>query len=359
MKRISLMLSLSLVCGAACASPPELAPRMEKVAAVSTVAPLTRATDQPNALLLAFKQNDFAALMLASERSADIVEIAKEWDARVDSLSARRSKRAEEMADDADADRAARADDPMEQAWIKLQSAEGVDLLVAELQPKIAEEMGDSLMKFNVGFGAALMAIASDKDLNAVEVQQLTQLMYAVQNWTGRVDFADAERLRRALQAVSRLVRQTGLKHFDDTQTLRFEDAVVHGDTLIATIKQVLAAYDIPVDEILNSVRISEIDAYADKATIHLEARVFGVDVSHNFKRQYFNDEWMDPSMVAMLSNLPESGADLDSENAKIEAMIDTPPPPPPPVSDISASSCKPKGKVEGAADAEGKRVAE
>lgn len=352
MKRISMMLGASLACAVGFAGPMSAAPSAEDaLPAVSAEAPPTRASDQPNALLLALKENDFAALLAASDYNEDLVEIARRWDEQADGRRLIQEQTVEKLAA---GDAAVMSDDPMQQAWLKLQSAEGVDLLVAEWQPKIAEEVGDSLMKFNLGFGATLIAIANDKDLNAIEMQQLTQLMYAVQNWTGRVDFADAERLRRALQAVSRLVRQTGLKRFEDTRTLHFEDAVVHGDALIATVKEVLAVYDIPVEEILNSVRISEVDAYEDKATLHMEARVLGVNLSTDTRMQYHNGDWVDVRVVEMLNSHPESGGNPDNESADLEALIDTPATAPSPADPGSPSySCAPEGKLDAGVEVE------
>jgi hypothetical protein len=354
MKRIRMMWSLSLVCAAVMASFVGVATGADKaLAVVSAEAPPTRVTDQPNAVLLALKQNDFAALLAAVEYDKDIVEIARQWDESAELHREIQAKLANEIVADTDTDAAATADDTMQQAWIKLQSAEGVDALVAEWQPIIAEQAGDSLMKFNLGFGALLMEIANDKEMNATEMQQMTQLMYAVQGWTGRVDFADGERLRRALQAVSKLVRQTGLKQFGDIRGLYFEDAVVHGDSLIATAKQVLAAYDLPIDEMLNSVRLSEVDAHEDKATLRLEARLLGVNVSEDIERQYYNGTWMDPDLAkALMKRPPEFGVDADSNEAQIEALIDAEAPPPPPPESASYS-CTPDGAAEAGASSE------
>ena len=281
------------------------------------VIPTKRVIDQPNAVLDALKRNDFAALIEASERDSDIAAIAKQWDEKV---ARHREDRAKRAAAESEVPEAFNAfDDGMQQTWQKLQSAEGVDALVDELQPKVAEAVSENLLQFNLGFGAAFTALASEKDLSALEVQQLTQLMYAVQNWTGRVDFADRERLRAALNAVSRLVRQTKLKRFEDTEVLPFEDAIVHGDAMIATVKQVFAAYEVDVDQILKSVRFSEIDALFDMATLHVEARVFGVDLSHDFKMQWYEGEWAGVDYVEMRKQLKVDAAE-EAVSAAAEA---------------------------------------
>ena len=352
MKPMSLMMSLCLACAGAFAGPVAVETTVVVTPdGATTVAPAGRVIDQPNAFLNALKQNDFAAFQEATKRDQDIVAIAKDWDERAERLRANREKRAAESAA-ANIDIAQSAmDDPMQQYWLKLRSAEGIDLLVAEWQPKIAADVGQRLLEFNLGFGAALTALASDQQLSAHEVQQLTQLMYAVQNWTARVDFADAERLRRALQAASSLVRQTGLKRYDDAETLSFEDAIVHGDTLIVVIKQMFAAYDINIDEILNSVRFNEIDALGDRATLHAEARVFGVDISHDFKMQYFEGQWMGVDAVETQQLWREKEAKQADEAAKATVEIEAPTTP---ASISSPSSCRPDTEFDGVVDAAG-----
>lgn len=265
-------------------------------------APQTRVTDVPNAILLALKQNDFAAFIDATEENKDIAELADEWNRHAVELrelnASAKVAEAVVVPGQEGIDRAAVEPPESERLWKQLQSEQGVEALVADWQPKIAANVSQRLMEFNLGFGALLTSIATDQELSAVQVQQLTQLMYAVQDWSGRVDFADSDRLRRALGAVARLVRQTGVDRFDDVQQLAFEDAMVHGDALLRTVKQVLLAYDIDADQILNSVRLSEVDAAGQHATLHIELRMFGVDLSHDVRQTHVGGRWVDASVA-------------------------------------------------------------
>lgn len=281
--------TLAVTAGEVAVASAKLAPAVAQQAAV----PPTRVTDQPDALLLALKENDFAALLEALENDKDIAQIAKQWDASAAERRAAAAKAARVEPAAGEAVAVEVLEDAGEVVWHKLQTAKGVEQLIAEWQPLIAESASKRVMEFNLGFGAMLSEIASDQNMGVDEVQQMTRLMYAVQDWTGRVDFADAGRLRRALDAVSRLVRQTGAKRFEDVQLLSFENAVVHGDALLRTWKQVLAAYELDADQILDSVRLGERDAHADRATLHIEARVFGVDLVHDSRMRYWNNAWI------------------------------------------------------------------
>jgi len=349
MKRMSMMMSLSLACGTALAGSIVAPAKVVTVPAVAeAVLPASRVIDQPNAILSALKQNDFAALQEAFEQDKDIVAIAKQWNERADRQRAFRAKHAAGNVEAHGPAMPPLVDDTMQQTWQKFQSAAGVDALVDEWQPKIAEQVGKSLLAFNVGFGATLASIASEKKLSAHEVQQLTQLMYAVQNWTGRVDFADRERLRRAFLATSQLVRQTGLKRFDDTQTLAFEDAIVHGDAMLKTVKQVFAAYEVDVDEILNSVRFTEIDALGDKATLRAEARIFGVEFTYDFEMRHYQGQWLSSDSADAAEGAFEA-ADAAEAVSEAAAKSDTQADPEP---ESSSTSCSPENEFDDVVDA-------
>ena len=274
-------------------------PTERPVAAVHARAetPPVRASDAMNAALLALKQNDFAALQEALDEDRDLGEIAAEWDERAEHAKQRRAEVLEQ--DPTARDMAELVDDTMQDTWSKLLSDKGVDALVAEWQPALADTASKRVMEFNLGFAALLTGIASNQKLNADQVQQLTRLMYAVQDWTGRVDFADETRLRQAVTAIAQLARGTRLKRFDDVETLRFEEAAIHGDELIRTVKRVLAAYDIDADAILNSVRIEEHDAVGDHAVLRMQGRVFGVELTHEQPMRYFQGHWMDADSAA------------------------------------------------------------
>lgn len=293
-------------------------------------APPVRAGDALNAGLLALKQNDFAALQEALSDDKDLTEIAAEWDERAEHAKQRRAEALEQ--DPGSRDMVELVNNSMQETWSKLLSDEGVDALVAEWQPEVADAASKRVMEFNLGFGALLTGIASNGKLSAEQVQQLTRLIYAVQDWTGRVNFADEARLRRAVMAIAQLARGTGLTHIDDVESLRFEEAVVHGDALIRTAKHVLAAYDIDADAILNSVRIEEHDAVGDRAVLRVQGRVFGVDLVQEQPMRYFNDRWMEATVAddaerwsGETDQAAEAAADASDEATTATATMPAP----------------------------------
>lgn len=93
------------------------------------------------------------------------------------------------------------------------------------------------------------------------------------------------------------------------------------------------------VDEILNSVRLSEIDAYEDRVTLRLEARVFCVNLSRDLEMRYCNGTWVDPRLAEGLQKQRDA-VTPETEEANIEDLIDAEAPPLP--AESASYNCKP-----------------
>ncbi len=326
MKKLSLVLIFGMSFDAASVEPEKNSTTMEPVQATQLAdLPPTRVSDEPNAYLNALKQNDFAALMEIGNGNKNLADIASEWDAGIERRRSIAAKAADEAAEAHDDSAVLKPDNPTERAWTNLQSDQGIDQLIAEWQPQLsgANEHIQQMIQ------SLTLSMARD-DLTADQVAERMNVLQALTLWQGKTDFTDPLRLRRALQAVSQSVRATGLEKFSDVQDLRFEDAVIHGDNLIKTIKQVLLAYDVDADQILDSVRISEIDAVGNTATLLVEATIFGVNVSRHSRMKYHNDVWLDEALATSLQRAvdesDEAFGDLDApvDAVSVEAETDS-----------------------------------
>ena len=349
MKRISLLLIFGLSCDAAVAEPNKIATAVapvemaqsdgmthaDDVAPRSEVPPV-RVTDAPNEFLNAVRQNDFAAFLVSSYDHKSLADIAGDWEADIERRRAAAARAAEEQVEAHTDSAPVTADSEMENIWSGLRSDQGIDLLVAKWQPQFAGA-NEHIRQMTHGFADSL----TSEDLTAEQVEERGRLLNAVNLWTSKTDFTDPLRLRRALQAISKAVRATGLEKSSELRDMRFEDAVVHGDQMISAIKQAVLAYDVDVDQILDSVRFSEVDAIGDTATLRIEATLFGVTVTHHARKQYRHNTWLDADTVRFLQShdgdSDEAFADLDAavDATEVEAESDSAP-------SSSTGSCSP-----------------
>lgn len=319
--------------------------------------PTSRVIDQPNAILNALKQNDFLELLEQLAPRGSLPQMADAWNGDAKKFRERKLKRNESipLADSANAEidgdavrlaspnseivsaaalptereKLATAQDaiqtqhdgilrnhlePFNQVWMQLQTDAGVDALVESWQPLLAAAAAERIQDFNQSFSDELIELARDPDMTASDVEQLTRLMYAAQSWAARVDFADRERLRRAVEALARLARVFHLESFEDFRGLPFEDLIAQGDQALRTVKQILSSYDIDADAILHSVVLSEVDAHGDFAILRVQMRVFGVDLSHDFRQRFYLGSWADEKDVNEIEQAKLQGPLIDGE---------------------------------------------
>jgi hypothetical protein len=260
----------------------------------------------------ALRENDFTALLDAISAEPWLDDLQKEW--------TRAQKRNVEYAALPPEERAKRLDGPPEEirrVWTRLQSDAGIEELVREWQPLIAEKAQGTVLTMNVGIAAAL-AKANDEP-SAIAPAQQREIMLALQGWANRTDFSDPVRLRRALDAVSREVRATHAKTIDDFVLTDFETALVSGDGLIRAVKGVLKAYDFDADAVLASIRTRD-DVIADnKRLTTITSTVLGVTFDWTREFELFEGKWMLAEVAEMhreiASNIAEGGDGVDFDS--------------------------------------------
>lgn len=321
------------------------------------IVPASRVIDQPNAILNALKKNEFVELLEQLAPRGSLPAMADTWNGDAKKFRERKLKRIEsipladfanaELDDDAAAlassdsdnesaaalpteheEKAAAADafkmqqdemmrnhlEPINQVWTQLRTDDGVEALIETWQPLLATLAAERIQDFNQSFSAELIELARDPDMTATDVEQLTRLMYAAQSWATRVDFSDRQRLRRAVEALARLAREIPIESFEDFRGLPFEDLLAHADQALRTIKQILIAYDIDADAILQSVVLTEVDAQNDFAILRVQMRVFGVDLSHDFRQRFYLGSWADEKKVNELEQEKLQSPPIDDE---------------------------------------------
>lgn len=270
------VLALVLACAVAQAAPAADAPK----AAVVEAAPSP--SEQHRALVDALIANDVEAIALQFSGESQ-EKLAHEWE--------------RDRLRKANAEHPPYIDVELERIWSLLGTPEGTAELAEELYPKFAEQASLNVAQLNGGIAMTLAAIASDGDLSPEEVQQLSQLMLAVQRWSNGMDWQDRARFDRALDEIAGFVRRSHAKTFTEIMLLPYEDALALGDDAIATVKRVLRVYDLDVDAMLRTARIEELSRDGDDATLRWSARVLDVPVTITralrYEREYAN-RWRD-----------------------------------------------------------------
>ena len=251
-------------------------------AAVQTAAPATAATAM-DAQIKAFRSNDLKALLEAALPAAEIERMRSEWD----------KNRAEPITEE---DRAEFAD-----SWGKITAADGVDKIMAEMEPQLAQLKPQLAGMIAMGQGMATMTIAESTDLTDAQKAQATAFMNGLSGWLGKTDFADPALMRKSLTALADGLRATGITKLDDIKALSFDELLAKFGPAVGGVKNALAAYGFSLDAIADSVKTEIVSEAGDTAKLKVSYALFDAPMSFESEMQKVDGKWYGKDMLAQL----------------------------------------------------------
>ena len=252
-------------------------------AAMQAVAPAATAANAMDAQIKAFRSNDLKALLEAALPAAEIERMRSEWD----------KNRAEPITDD---DRAEFAD-----SWSKITAADGVDKIMAEMEPQLAAMKPQLAGMIAMGQGMATMTIAESTDLTDAQKAQATAFMNGLSGWLTKTDFADAALMRKSLTALADGLRATGITKLDDIKALSFDEMLAKFGPAVGGIKNALAAYGFSLDAIADSVKTEVVSETGDSAKLKVSYALFDAPMSFESEMQKVDGKWYGKDMLAQL----------------------------------------------------------
>ena len=251
-------------------------------AAVQTAAPATAATAM-DAQIKAFRSNDLKALLEAALPAAEIERMRSEWD----------KNRAEPITEE---DRAEFAD-----SWGKITAADGVDKIMAEMEPQLAQLKPQLAGMIAMGQGMATMTIAESTELTDAQKAQATAFMNGLSGWLGKTDFADPALMRKSLTALADGMRATGSTKLDDIKALSFDELLAKFGPAVGGVKNALAAYGFSLDAIADSVKTEIVSEAGDTAKLKVSYALFDAPMSFESEMQKVDGKWYGKDMLAQL----------------------------------------------------------
>ena len=102
----------------------------------------------------------------------------------------------------------------------------------------------------------------------------------------------DPEKARKSIGIVCRSLRSTGVTSFKDFRALEFNELLVHGGTLLAGLKEVLALYGLDLNAWLDSVKAETVFEENGKATVNITYRVFGQTQETEADLEFIDGHW-------------------------------------------------------------------
>jgi hypothetical protein len=179
-----------------------------------------------------------------------------------------------------------------EQSFGQLLPIDAVDRLLEQARPKLTEARGMFMLGSGAFFYEMANNVRTDNGLSPEQRNQILALLSAGQMYLARTDVFDERRMTRALTALSRAARASGVDSYDDLRQLDFDALLGRFGVFLPAGKQVFAAYDLDVNGTLRSARFRTLSQDLDKATVQVSMTVLDVPVEFPLELMAADGDW-------------------------------------------------------------------
>lgn len=268
------LLSLSLMLASLCAAQPLLAQEAPLPASSASVAAPDPALHIREAARL-LRGNDLAGLVRAMMPAAKFQEVREAYELA----------RAKPITDEQRADFAEKIG--------RLTAPNAVDVLMAEIEPKLEEARPQAAGAIMMGIGAAQMALASpEAELTEEQRAALRAALPGIQEWVTTTDFLSSDTARQALTLVADAARATGISNLDQARMLSFEEVLAKAGNMLAAGKRAVRLYGLDIDAILASTQVEVLEIVGTTARVRTTVTVFDAPLSKEIELVLVDGRW-------------------------------------------------------------------
>jgi len=213
------------------------------------------------ASIAAMKSNDLASLIKSSLSDSQYNELVTEFENnKTTSFS--------------DSDKAQFA-----QAMGMLTGDGAEDTLFAMAEPQLEQAKAMLPMMLMMGKDQVLQGIKSNPMLPEDQRDTAATIAGAAMDWVGENDILSEDKTKAAIAALVGTAKALNMTSLDEVQNMSFDQAVEKGSIAFGGVKNVLDAYGISLDDMLNSVEVGNVNVQGEKATMDVSFDVFGEEV--------------------------------------------------------------------------------
>lgn len=234
-------------------------------------------TNTPDGTIMAaiqsLKNNDIKSLMQASMSEAEYSKAVAEFE------NAKKSP--------SEADKAKFAQ------MMGMLTADGAeDQLMAMATPQLEQMRTQLPMLLMMGKGMISQSIESNADIPADQKETVTKVANAAMDFLSNNDILSEEVTRKALGAAIKTAKDLNMKSLDELQNMTYDQAMAKAGIVMGGVKNVMNAYGISVDDMLDSIDVSEVVTNGDTASMKLAYNFLGESFKQDVKMIKKDGKW-------------------------------------------------------------------
>ncbi len=204
-------------------------------------------------------------------------------------------------------------------------TAEGAEnTLFAMAEPQLPEYQQQ--LQFASGLmGMAAMGIDQQEGLSAEEKDSAKKFVGALNGWLSKVDLTDTDTVKQAIAIACETARDLDVPNASALQQLSFDQALGKGGEILAGAKQVLALYDLDLNEVLDSVEVGAPAVDGQQAKVPVSLTWQGEDFKFPVTLQQQGGRWFanppQPTPPAMAPPMESDGSMAPPMDSDIQTV--------------------------------------
>ncbi len=177
---------------------------------------------------------------------------------------------------------------------VAMLTADGAeDQLFEMAKPQLEQARAMLPMMLMMGKDQMLQGIKSNPMLPEAQRESASKVAGAAIDWVSENDILSDDKTKAAIAALVDTAKALDMQSLDDLQNMSFDQALDKGSIAFGGVKNVLGAYGISMDDMLDSVSVDTVDVQGDKATMNVSFEVFGEQVKQTMNMVKKDGVWI------------------------------------------------------------------
>lgn len=167
------------------------------------------------------------------------------------------------------------------------------DKLMGMVSPQLAQLRTQMPMYLMMGKGMIAPSIQSSPDIPEDQKESLTKLANAFVDYASNTDLLSEEITRKAISTAVSTAKSLDMATLDDVQNMSYDQAMGKASIVMGGVKDIMEVYGISIDDMIDSVKITDVVENGDSASMQLAYEFFGESFNQNVKMKKVNGQWI------------------------------------------------------------------
>ena len=161
-----------------------------------------------------------------------------------------------------------------------LTSDDAEENLYQMVEPQLEQARAMLPMMLMMGKDQVLQGLKTNPMLPESQRDSAVAVVGAAMDWAGENDILSEDKTKAAIAALVSTAKELDMTSLDDVQNMSFDQALEKGSIAFGGVKDILGAYGINMNDMLNSVEISDLEVNGDQANMNVTFELFGETVT-------------------------------------------------------------------------------